>query len=390
MDLNEAVKQCTRISLQGNEYIVWDDVMELVNPDDFTVFSKASVRSAWRRLNGHRNSGKPMITHEVMPEKYEKPVNKVEILKAKLKQPHSLSELVELTGLSDIEVLGHIGQLRNNGDEILDFKLDHDVIYVNTSNKVRMKPAEEVKHYHDVSRIIKFGVVSDTHMCSKYEQHTYLQMAYDDFQKENIQDVYHVGDITDGFYTNRPQHLYELHKLGFDQQKDYVIANYPKRDGIKTHVIAGNHDSTHIKNGGGDIVQAIANAREDFEYLGQSDAKVWLTDKIDMDLKHPDGGSSYAYSYRPQKIVESLPGGEKPKILLIGHYHKNFFMVYRNVIIMCIPSFVRQTPFMKGMALVSDVGYVIVEMRANENGDVIEFTPRFKMFYKMLSDDYVK
>jgi predicted phosphodiesterase len=248
---------------------------------------------------------------------------------------------------------------------------------------------QEVNHYHDVDKIIKFGLVSDTHCSSRYEQHSYLELAYDDFLKEGIKRVYHAGDLSEGWYQNRPGHIFELHKIGFDQQRDYIVKTYPRRDGVETDVIGGNHDATHQKNGGADIVAAVCKERADMHYLGQADAKVWLTPKVDMDLKHPDGGSSYAYSYRPQKIVESLPGGDKPKIMVIGHYHKNFFMFYRGVFIICIPSFIRQTPFMNGLALVSDVGYVIIELKTNENGDVIELTPRFKMFYKMLDEDYV-
>ena len=37
-----------------------------------------------------------------------------------------------------------------------------------------------------------------------------------------------------------------------------------------------------------------------------------------MAVNHPGGGPAYALSYRPQKIVESLEGGEKPAIMLIG------------------------------------------------------------------------
>lgn len=385
MDLVSVVEKHTTITTFGNQRINWIAIKAEMDKLLGVNLSIASYRSKYRRTIKTHHEPKLKTPDELQEDKSKQ----AERLKKLLKDPHSLTDLVSKTGLSDIEVLGYIGQFKNNGDEILDFKMDGEVIFVSTKNTISHHSMQEINHYHDVSKVIKFGVVSDTHMCSKYEQHTYLELAYDDFLREGITRVYHVGDLSEGWYQNRPGHIFELHKIGFDQQKDYIVKEYPSREGVETEIIGGNHDVTHIKNGGADIVAAVCKERSDMHYLGQSDAKVWLTDKIDMDLKHPDGGSSYAYSYRPQKIVESLPGGDKPRIILIGHYHKNFFMFYRGVFIICVPSFIRQTPFMKGLALVSDVGYVIIEIKANENGDIIELTPRFKMFYKMLTDDYV-
>jgi hypothetical protein len=79
-------------------------------------------------------------------------------------------------------------------------------------------------------------------------------------------------------------------------------------------------------------------------------------------LIHPDGGSSYALSYRPQKIVEQLDGGTKPDILAIGHYHKSSWIPqYRNVSVLQTGCFERQTPFMARNGLSAHVGGWIVE-----------------------------
>ena len=57
--------------------------------------------------------------------------------------------------------------------------------------------------------------------------------------------------------------------------------------------------------------------------MGHSFAKVWLTPKCDMDLVHPIDGSAYALSYSGQKYCDSLSGGEKPKIIAMGHHHNS-------------------------------------------------------------------
>ena len=42
-----------------------------------------------------------------------------------------------------------------------------------------------------------------------------------------------------------------------------------------------------------------------------------------IELIHPDGGSSYAISYKPQKIIEAMEGGTKP-LSIIGTFQKRF------------------------------------------------------------------
>jgi hypothetical protein len=72
---------------------------------------------------------------------------------------------------------------------------------------------------------------------------------------------------------------------------------------------------------------------------------------------HPGGGSSYAISYRPQKLIESLEGGTKPNMLGIGHYHKADLMPsYRNVTGIQSGTFQSQTPFMARGGLSAHLG----------------------------------
>lgn len=151
----------------------------------------------------------------------------------------------------------------------------------------------ELREPYDGETKIAFGVVSDTHLCNKNQQLTYLNDFYDRCAAEGITTIYHAGDISDGFYKSRPDHIYELFKIGFDEQADYIIENYPRRNGITTKFITGNHDATHLKNGGADIGSRIAERRPDMEYLGYMSAKVWLTPQCDADLFHPLDGSCF-------------------------------------------------------------------------------------------------
>lgn len=247
---------------------------------------------------------------------------------------------------------------------------------------------KEIIEKYDGKEEIVFGLISDTHMCNKKQQLTYLNQFYDLCQQAGIKTVYHCGDISDGYYKNRPEHIYELLKIGFDEQADYIIDKYPSRDGIVTKFISGNHDSTHVKNGGSDIGKRISDKRPDMEYLGYMSAKVWLTPQCDMDMFHPLDGATYALSYSSQKFVDGLQGGQKPRILAIGHHHKALYYPYRNIHVFEVPCFEAQTDFEKGKKISVNVGGWIIKLSCKPDGTVTTISPTLIPFYDMLQDDY--
>jgi hypothetical protein len=97
---------------------------------------------------------------------------------------------------------------------------------------------------------------------------------------------------------------------------------------------------------------------------------------------HPGGGTGYALSYRPQKIIEAMEGGEKPAVLLLGHYHKLDAGIVRNVCYVQTACGQDQTPFMAQKALEAHVGGVLVEIEQDpETGAIIEFNPRLRRYF---------
>lgn len=239
----------------------------------------------------------------------------------------------------------------------------------------------------DGTEVIKFGLISDTHMGSKYSQLTYLHEFYDICAKEGIKDVYHAGDITEGLRM-RIGHEYELYAVSADDMRDDVVKNYPKRDGITTHFITGNHDASIYKHVGYDIGQAIANLRPDMKYLGRDIAKVNLTSNCTLELCHPWDGSAYSLSYKPQKRVEAMESDSKPNILAIGNYHKAEYFFYRNVHVFQTGCFQGQTPFMRGKNLSAQLGGWIVTIRVNKDGTIQGIGPELIPFYKSIMDDW--
>ena len=292
------------------------------------------------------------------------------------------------------------GHIRRHGNEV---ELERESAIVSCEPAVDDRkdipaPAEkrvaiqnqEPKHHTtkwDGTRELKFAIMGDTQFGSKYAQITYLNDFYDLCEKQGIHDVYHTGDITDGLKM-RVGHEYELYVTSADDMLDDVIKNYPKREGITTHFITGNHDASIYKQVGYDIGRAIENARSDMEYLGRDCAVVNLTPNCTLELRHPWDGTAYALSYKIQKMIEAMESDSKPNILAVGHYHKAEYIFYRNIHALQTGSFQAQTPFTRGKGISVNIGGWLVSIRVDEEGHIQGFAPEFVPFYFSIKDDY--
>lgn len=249
---------------------------------------------------------------------------------------------------------------------------------------------QEPEYYEgkwDGTSTLRFAIMGDTQFGSKYAQITHLHNFYDLCEREGITDVYHTGDITDGLKM-RPGHEYELYVTSADEMLDDVVKNYPKRNGITTHFITGNHDASLFKHVGYDIGRDIAIRRPDMKYLGRDCAVVNLTPNCTLELRHPWDGTAYAISYKIQKMIEAMEADSKPNILAVGHYHKAEWIFYRNVHALQTACFQSQTPFTRGKGISVWMGGYIVTVRVNKDGYIQGFAPEFVPYYAAVKDDY--
>lgn len=231
--------------------------------------------------------------------------------------------------------------------------------------------------------VFRCGVISCTHFGSIYEEIGITKAIYDWFQSEGIKDVFHCGDLTEGA-NMRKGHEHEIHKHGADAQAKWTIKQYPYIPGITTHLIAGNHDAVHMRNGGVDVCAMVARSREDINYVGPDYARFIVNqpggENLKIDMIHPDGGCSYALSYKPQKIIEQLEHGTSPDLLLIGHFHKAFTLPeYKGVSAVLAGCTQRQTGFMRRNGLAAHVGGHIIEIRTINGQKILSTT--FRSFY---------
>lgn len=225
---------------------------------------------------------------------------------------------------------------------------------------------------------IKFGVVSDTHLCSKECALDELHLAYDYFEREGITTVLHGGDLVAGMGIFPLQHLYITHH-SFEDQRDFSVANYPRRDGITTHIIGGNHDlEGDFGKAGCDPVSAFADRRDDVNYLGAYSAWLELANGAYVHMLHGKGGVGYALSYKMQKIIESYPPGRKPAALILGHYHRQSTMDVRGVQGMYPACFEwRSKQFGERVGHSNNVGFHIVDATLGDDGSIVGWRPEW-------------
>ena len=249
----------------------------------------------------------------------------------------------------------------------------------------RVQPTRDEPHRLPLQLLdgdrLRFGVISDTHLCSKECALDELHLAYDFLAAEGIVDVFHPGDLVAGIGIFPGQTNYLTHHT-FEDQRDYAIANYPVRPGVTTHIIAGNHD---LEGGfgriGADPIRGVAQQRPDIDYLGPYSAWVELVNGAHLHLLHGKGGMSYAYSYRAQKIVEGYGQGRKPGALILGHYHVQGNFSPRGVHTMFPACFEWQSvQFGARLGLTPTVGFHVVECRIAEDATIVEWTPRWHPF----------
>lgn len=283
-----------------------------------------------------------------------------ERIKRLLKKGKSFIDICEELQLKDYEVIGLVNLMKQDG-ELID--------YIN-GELIKLKAPLKTNDVYQVptnATHISLLLISDTHLCSKYDRLDILRYLYDKAEDRGIKYILHSGDFTDG-RSNRPEHIYELKETSYEGQVDYCVDKYPTFSG-KTYAIGGNHDNWWYKSTGSEIVKAIANRREDIVYLG-SDVADLKIGKLKVRLFHGKGGNAYARSYKVQKYLDSIPLEERPHILQTGHIHQSFYMKQDNMHCFQTSCLEDLTPFARSMGLPNDKSVWWVDVDIDNKGNV--------------------
>jgi hypothetical protein len=233
----------------------------------------------------------------------------------------------------------------------------------------------------------KYGLTADNHLASSYARLDVLNALFDIWKAEGVETVFQCGNILDG------ECRFNIHDLlahGIGGQVQYLIDNWPQREGIVTKFITGDdHEGWWIQREGINIgrhiqQEAEAAGRNDLQYIGHMEKTIELkcgAGSSLLRLIHAGGGSAYATSYTAQKIVESYQGGEKPNILLIGHYHKFEYGYPREVHTVQPGCTSDQSPFMRKKKIAAHVGGCTIEFDQDDRGIIHNFKVAWMPFY---------
>jgi predicted phosphodiesterase len=224
---------------------------------------------------------------------------------------------------------------------------------------------------------IRFGFFTDPHMGSIYYHEKFLDSFIERCEEGGANFVVCAGDLTHGMDPTKYNLLYELTEIGYAAQKDYAI-NQLRKIPFPVYTIDGNHDRW-FERMGARIVEDVCKEVPGAKFLGRDEGDIEIAG-ITIKVWHGEDGSSYATSYRIQKLIESLTGGEKPNVLLCGHTHKQGYFFERNIHAVTGGALSTQSRWMRSKRLACHSGYFFVIMRVNEGG-IGEFSVTFKPFY---------
>ena len=220
--------------------------------------------------------------------------------------------------------------------------------------------------------------VTDTHIGHAKFRHELWDRVVEDSRDVDV--VLHSGDHLEGM-SGRLGHIYELDAVGYAAQMTLCRELYGRIE-KPIYGIDGNHDQWFKeKNNAGAIVgEELAMSLPNYTHLGEWEGDFHV-DNLHIKLFHAGDGSAYAHSYKMQKLIESFSGGEKPHIVLSGHYHKALYQFSRNVHGYECGTICGQSRFMRGKKLQAHLGYWVIRIDWNSGGViriVNEFIPGYE------------
>lgn len=297
---------------------------------------------------------------------------------------YTFRDLVDKAGLTKAQLDTALDELR---------KVHRNIRYLKFSKQYQLdKTPTPYFQMHNFSHVLplvgSIGLISDTHLGSTAERLDILEYAYSVFKDAGIAHVFHTGDVSDGNGNVYPGHQNHIHCRG-DDQLAYVIAKYPKREGITTHFIAGNHDLKDFQKSGvdpmGKLITGFENrgkfipGRKDLDYLGQMGTQILMPHEIVMDLLHPDAGFTYAKSYKIQKRSEAMSRESRPDIQVSGHLHDFCHLWIDGTVFVAMPGMQDATEFFRRRGFSRQVGFVVFNYEINR-GELVSANVRPYMF----------
>lgn len=230
----------------------------------------------------------------------------------------------------------------------------------------------------------KVGVISDTHLGSKYCLREQLKDFVHHAYGQGIREILHPGDWLDGCYRHGQ---FELTHVGIDEQTRDLYETLPQLPGLTYHGITGNHDHTFTALNGVDAGEFIESyfrkrGRLDVKFYGNRGAYLRIRGAV-IHLWHPRSGGAYAVSYPLQKKIEGY-AALKPQILLAGHWHRFCRIEERNVHALACPTFqAGRSEFSKSLTGAPAIGGLILSWNVTRDGTLRDFADEKRSYFEI-------
>lgn len=293
--------------------------------------------------------------------------------------PVGLSDLCDKLDLSPARARALIAEAQSSGVEI---HLEND--HVGCRPPTPADRVVDVQIPPVVGERQLVGVISDTHLGSKYCLRAQLRDFVLHAYSRGVREILHPGDILDGCYRHS---VFEVSHTGIDAQIEDLIETLPRLPGLTYHAITGNHDHTFSErigvNVGRVLEAAFARAgRDDLKTYGQRSAYLKIRG-VKVHLWHPGGGGAYARSYKLQKRVENYSSGEKPAIMLAGHWHQYCHVYERGVHAIACPTFHGGgSEFSNMLGTSQAIGGLLLSWETTAHGTVRNFAVEPRLYFE--------
>lgn len=294
------------------------------------------------------------------------------------KSPVSFSKLCDMLDLSPARVKTLIDESKTRG---LVISVENDQVGFKPHVEERVQP---VGIAPTIGTRQKVAVISDTHLGSKYCMREQLKDFVEYAYAQGVREILHPGDVTDGDYRHGK---FEMSHIGLDEQARDLIEVLPQKPGLNYRCITGNHDFTFTEESGVDVGRYLSNyfhenGRSDLHFYGDRGAFLKVNGAI-VHLWHPRSGVSYARSYALQKHIEKYASGEKPNILLAGHWHVYCHVYERGVHALACPTFQGGgSAFSKSLGGAPAIGGMILSWDLTAHGTLRNFIHEYRAYFE--------
>lgn len=258
-----------------------------------------------------------------------------------------------------------------------------------THEHVQFRPSEPSSETKDTGVAASgarqvVGVISDTHLGSKYclraQLSDFVHHAYD----RGAREILHAGDVLDGRYRHG---MFELTHSGIELQTQDLLDTLPRLPGLTYHGITGNHDQTFSDEVGmdpGDYIEWYfkQHGRTDIKFYGVRGAYLKIRGAI-VELWHPKKSPGYSLSYQLQNHVRDYGVGQKPDILIAGHWHIAVYLEQRGVHALAGGTFQGGgSAFSKSLGGAPSIGGTVLSWEVTDKRTLRRFTVERSAYYE--------